>query len=703
MPLYKLQFQPGINREITNYANEGSWWDSDKVRFRAGYPEKIGGWQKASLSSFLGTCRAIHPWVALDSDEYIGMGTNLKYYIFDGSTYHDVTPIRTTTSAGDVTFAVGYSTLSASVSSTVTTIPLNSTSNFPTSGGYIKIGSEEIFYGSVSGSSLINCIRGSNGTIAASHSSGDGVGCASIKVSNTGHGAYSGDFVTISGAASLGGSMTASILNQEYEITSVLNLNSYVINARSVSSIQSITNGGQIVQTYVYSTASDTGTGGASSVGAYQINTGLDTNVSGSGWGAGVWSRGAWSSAADITVAGAQLRLWNHDNFGEDLLFNVFDGGIYYWQKNLSYPRAVALSSLSGSATAPTIAKQVLVSDNDRHVIAFGCDDEFSPGVQDPLLIRFSSQENLLDWQSLPTNTAGSLRIGSGSTFVTAVETKQQIVIFTDVSVHSMQYLGPPFTFGLNMLSDNVSIASPNAAMSVNDAVYWMGQGDFYYYNGVAQQLPCSVKDYVFSDINSSQLQKVVCGASINYGELWWFYPSADSTENNRYVVYNYQQQIWYFGSMERTAWNHKNVGIFPIATGTDGYSYLHEYGTDDGSTNPPSAIDAYIESAGQDLGEGDQFVSIWRMIPDITFLQSAINSQVTMTVKTTNFPGADFSQQKSKAVTKTVSLPVEQFTNQLYMRIRGRQFAFRIESDEVGTQWRLGVPRLDLRTDGKR
>ena len=647
MPLMKLQFQPGINRETTGYANEGGWWDCDKIRFRMGYPEKIGGWERYNNSFLLGTCRAIHPWVALDNNEYIGLGTSTKYYVAGSGGYNDITPIRATTAAGDVTFTA------------------------------------------------------TNGS-------------STITVSDTGHGAFVGDYVTFSGAVSLGGTITAAVLNQEYQIAAVTNGNTYTIKARTVSTIASITTTSGLNPTLVVANASDTGHGGAAVIGAYQINTGLDTSVIGSGWGAGTWGGTAtgtlpatgWGSAANATASGAQLRLWGHDNFGENLFFNVRDGGIYYWAKSTSYPRAVALNSLAGSTYAPTIAKQVIVGDNNRQLIVFGCDDLNTPGVQDPLLIRYSDNEDVTTWFPDATNSAGTVRIGSGSTIVTAVETKQQIIVLTDTSVHALRYLGPPNNFGLTLESDNISIAGPNAAITVDDSVYWMGEGDFYIYNGIVSQVPCDVKDYIFSRIDPSQTSKVVAGANINYGEVWWFYQSntAGVTENDSYVCYNYQQRIWYYGTMTRTAWTHKNLGIYPIAASTDHAMYLHEYGNDDGSQNPPVGISAFIESSGQDLGDGDKFAFIWRLIPDLTFRASTGTPQATFTVKMSNFPGADFTlPAQSNVVTQSASYPVETFTNQVFTRLRGRSFTFRISSSNAGTAWRLGAPRLDIRTDGKR
>lgn len=704
MPLTKIPFSPGVNRELTNYSNEGGWWDLDKVRFRQGLVEKIGGWTTLVSGYLLGTCRFIVPWTALDTNEYIGLGTSSKFYIYGSGLYNDITPIRETTAAGDVTFAVGYTTLNGAITDSQTTITLTSVTNFPTTGGVIQIDSEIIQYASVSGLTLVGLTRGYNGTTAAAHSNLAAVTSASIKVSDTDNGVVVGDFVTFSGAVSLGGAITAAVLNQEYQVASIIDANTYVVYARAVATIPAITTTTGLNPAYVFSNASDTGTGGTATVGAYQINVGLDSTVSGSGWGAGPWSRGGWGSASTVTVPGQQLRLWGGDSYGQDLIFNVRDGGVYYWYKDTSYPRAVALNSLSGATYAPQIARQMMVSDNDRHVLAFGCDDELTPGVQDPLLIRFSDAENAADWQTLPTNTAGSIRLGTGSGIVCAVETKQQILVFTDVSVHALQYLGPPYTFGISMLSDNISIIGPNAAVSVDDAVFWMGEGDFFVYDGVVSQLPCLVKEYVFSDINTQQFPKVCCGVNQNFGEVWWFYASANSTENNRYVIYNYQQKLWYFGTMARTAWTHKNSGIYPLAASVDHAMYLHELGTDDGSSDPATAITAYAESSGQDIGDGQQFTFITRIIPDITFRTStATNPSVTFTVKTSNFPGADFSQENTRDVIRTSTSVVEQYTTQLYTRLRGRNFAFRVESSDIGVAWRLGTIRLDIRTDGRR
>jgi hypothetical protein len=704
MPLTKLQFRPGINRETTSYTNEGGWFDMDKVRFRFGFPEKIGGWEKTSATYFLSTCRALHPWVALQGERYLGVGTHWKYYINEGGGYNDITPLRATTSAGDVTFAAAANSLAAACNIGDTTVQLTSSTGFPQT-GVIKIGTEIIRYANVSGNNLDGLTRGYNGTTEANHSIAAAVTCATLIVSDTDHGCEDNDFVTFSGAVTLGDQITADILNQEYQISHIQDVNTYYIEAREVASMNAITTADGYAPTYVFATTSDSGSGGASIVGAYQINTGLDTTVVGTGWGAGTWSRGAWGSAASLAASGQTLRIWSHDNFGEDLLLNVRDEGIYYWDKTSgTSSRAVELSSLAGATATPTTAKQVLVSDRDRHVIAFGCDSELDPGVQDPLLIRFSDQESLTEWNATPDNTAGDLRLGSGSQIVTAVETRQQVLVFTDVSLHAMQYLGPPFTFGINTVSENITIAGPLAAIAVEDNVFWMGAEEFYAYGGAVQRIPCTVRDYVFTDINTDQLEKVTASTNTAFSEVWWFYPSASSQENDRYVVYNYQQQIWYYGTMSRTCWLDRGVDQYPVAASTDHALYYQEIGLDDGSTNPATAINAYIESSQMDLGEGDYFTFLRRIIPDMTFRDSTNGTPTaTMTLKVRNFPGAAYSNSNAAVVEKTASIPVEQFTDQVHVRLRGRSFAFRIDSTDTGVAWRLGSPRVEVQPDGMR
>ena len=617
MPLAKLQFRPGINRESTSYANEGGWFDCDKIRFHQGYPEKFGGWQKYSSSTYLGTARALHNWVALDGSDFMGVGTELKYYIEEGGAYNDITPIRSTTSAGDVTFSATD-------------------------------------------------------------------GSTTITVSDTSHGADENDFVTFSGAVSLGGLITADVLNQEYQIVSVVDADTYTVTSA------------------VAANASDTGNGGASVVGEYQINVGLNTQVGGTGWGAGTWSRGAWGSAS-ATATDAELRLWSHDNFGEDLLINPRDAAIYYWDKTSTLSaRAVEIGTLSGASNTPTIAKQILVSDNDRHVIAFGC-NPLGSSDQDNLLIRFSDQESLTDWTPTATNTAGDLRLGSGSEFIQAVETKREVLVWTDKTLHSMKYVGPPFTFGLQQLASSITIMGPKAAVAAEDFVFWMGIDNFYIYDGRTSNLPCTVRDYVFEDFNLAQAEKVFAGINSQWGEVIWFYPSSTSDENDRYVVFNYIEKVWYYGNLSRTAWRDRGIRTYPIAAGASGgsnYLYNHEIGVDDDG----SAMEAYIESSQIDISDGDKFLLINRLIPDLTFTGSSSGSPVAnFTLETREYPGANYDTVTSGSVTRSATTPVEQFTNQLDMRLRGRSFAIKVDSDALGTRWRLGAPRVQLREDGRR
>ena len=618
MPLQKLQFRPGLVRDTTDYTNEGGWRDGDKIRFRLGLPETIGGWTRLTSTTMLGTCRDLHTWTSLTGTRYVAAGTSQKLYVVDGSDPNDITPIRLVTSAGDVTFAA------------------------------------------------------TNGS-------------ATITVADTAHGCVLGDFVTFSGAVSLGGAITATVLNQEYQVTSLVNANSYTITATATAN------------------ASDTGNGGTNTVGTYQINVGLNDAAVGSGWGAGTYSRGTWGSAANVTIPSTSLRLWSMDNFGEDLLANVRGGAIYYWNTSAGIgTRAVNITSVSGSAQ-PQVANIVLVSERDRHVLAFGCDPEGDPGNLDPLTIRFSTQESFTVWNALATNTAGELRVGSGSEIVAAIQTKQQVVVFTDRSVSAMQYIGPPFTFGLAEVSTNTSILGQNAAVAVGDAVYWMGNDVFYRYDGNVSIIPCPVEEFVFDNVNTSQLSKVTAGSNSEFNEVWWFYSSANSETNDRYVVFNYSDNTWFFGSLDRTAWDAGGVSGFPIAASPDGNIYFQENGISDGSTNPPSPLNSFVESSGIDVGDGDQFMSVKRIIPDVGFRNSTGTPLVTFTLNARTYPGSGTTQTESGNTVRTSSTPLEKYTNQIDVRLRGRSVSLRVESNEVNTQWRLGTPRIDIRPDGRR
>ena len=628
MPLTKLQFRPGINRDITSYSNEGGWVDCDKVRFRLGYPEVIGGWEKYSSNTYLGTARALFNWVALDGSDFLGVGTHLKYYVEQGEAFYDVTPIRATTTNG-ITFAATD-------------------------------------------------------------------GSSTITATDSNHGAVQGDFVTIAGAVSLGGLVTAAVLNQEYEILSVPTANTYTFTAKDTTGAT------------VTANASDSGNGGSGVDGVYQINTGLNTGVGGTGWGAGTWGRGTWGSGASIGVT-TSLRMWSHDNFGEDLLINPRDGAIFYWDKSSGVTtRAVEIGTVSGAEETPLTAKQIMVSDVDRHVIAFGTNPVGSL-IQDPLLIRFSDQESLTDWNPKATNTAGDLRIGSGSEFVRAIETKREIIIFTDSSVHSMQFIGAPFTFGIQPLASNTTIMGPNAAIAVEDAVFWMGRQNFYIYDGKTQQLPCTVKERVFFDFNYDQAHKVFAGVISEFSEIVWYYCSNTNSvanggtgENDRYVIYNYAEQSWYYGNLGRSAFLDRGIRTFPIAA-ESGYLYNHETGySDDGSI-----MTSTIESSPIDMGEGDQFIFIRRLIPDFTFNGSTTNSPtVNVTLQSNNFPAGSYLQSEISKVDRnavSTTVPFEQYTNKADVRLRGRAFSIKVDCSALGVRWRLGSPRVDIRQDGRR
>jgi hypothetical protein len=644
--LTKLQFRPGINREVTSYTNEGGWVDGNKIRFRAGYPETIGGWTRLSNAQFLGVCRALINWTTLTGSNLIGIGTNLKYYIGRGGTLFDITPIRLVTDPGDVTFAA---------------------------------------------------------------SDGSDV----IVVTHINHGARQGDFVTFSAATGLAewflatdmwdsaapwsdqaawdlsdvnSGVLPSVLNREHRITDVIDANAYEITL-------TVTAG-----------AVDTGDGGSLTIGSYQISAGLATSFRGDGWGAGAWGAEGWGQPANTSIPGEQLRLWTHTNFGQNLIINPRGGGLYYWDQSLGLTnRAVDIATMMGADEVPLECNIVRLSEQDRHVLAFGCTPLFG-GDLDPLLIRFSSQENFLDWNPQPTNTAGDLRISTGNQIVAVAQTSQQMVVLTDSSVHTVQFIGPPFTFGLREIANGISSAGPNCAVSANDTVYWMGLGEFYMYDGVVKVIPCPIKEYVF-DITFDRDRRDLVFAAHNssFSEIWWFYPCTVSEDCTRYAVYNYAQEIWYYGTMSRSAWVDRGTSLNPIAAGLDGFLYSHENGLNDGSQNPPAPISAYVQSSPVDLGDGEQFMFVSRLIPDLTFRSSPNAPEATITLTAQNFPGGQFFGDQPSPVTRSATVPVEQYTQQTFVRLRGRAMALRIESNKVGTAWRLGSPRVSLRTDGRR
>ncbi len=631
MPLQKFIFNPGINKEGTDYTAEGGWFDGNLVRFRKGLPEKIGGWVKYITSSFVGTGRKLFGWTNLDGTKLLGVGTSKKLYIQTGTNYNDITPIRSTTAAGDVTF------------------------------------------GATNGSSSIN-------------------------VTDTAHGAVQGDFVTFSGAASLGGNVIAAVLNQEYEIDSITSTNVYVITAKDTSG------------TTVTANSSDSGNGGSSTVGTYQINVGLDVFVAGTGWSVGAWGNGAWGSSTPL-ISVNQLRLWSMDSFGEDLIANVRAGGIYYWDtsaKTLGTDRAVNISALTGANFTPTAALQVLVSDVDRHVIALGADpindaSTARTGTIDPLLIAFSDQENPAEWFPTATNTAGSLRCSAGSQIIGGLRARQETLVWTDVALYSLQFIGPPLTFGLNLINEGVSLVGPNAAVNTPNGVFWMDKKGFYAYQGSVQPVPCSVKSYVLSDFNEAQAFQVFGFVNKQFDEVGWFYCSSTSDVIDRYVTYNYVEQTWAIGNLSRTAWLDEGIESFPRAAGvssSSNYIFSHETGFDD-EDSPMDNV--FVESADFDLGDGEQFQFVRRCIPDVKFTgDSGATQALNFVLKARNFPGESLTTDQTTSFTSS--------TTKIDTRARGRQAAVRFESDDDGTTgtrlgvgFRIGGTRLDLQPNGRR
>jgi len=782
MPLQKLQFRPGVNREGTTLSNEGGWFDCDKIRFRSGYPEKIGGWQvdggaiyptaptttlaatsgvststtvPSGTGTYWGITKSMWNWINLIGYNLLSLGTNLKFYIQNssGGAFNDVTPIRLTTSAGDATFSA--------------------TNGSPT-----------------------------------------------ITVTNAGNGVQVGDFVTFSGAASLGGNITASVLNREYQVQTVPTISTYTITAS------------------VNANSSDSGNGGGSTVGNYQLNTAYTTFTYGAGYGAGgyggslgpsyattinggtavtassttpitvvsttgfaasgtIWigtegitytsitsttfagtiTRGYQSTAAAhssgdqvsqypstatgygspaTTGVGIQLRLWSQSNYGEDLVFNPRGGPMYYWANNASanvYDRGQIVKASTGvvtksgtftpDSTCPSLVNFVLISDSSRFTFAFGCNDPtgvYASATLDPLQIRWSDQNTLAIWTPSITNQAGGIRLSHGSVIVSAIQARQEILVFTDAAIYSFQYLGAPYVWGNQLLADNISIASPNAVTSVNNVTYWMGADKFYMYSGRVETLPCALRQYIYGNINMTEAFQFVSGTNEGYNEIWWSYVSITGTtstgENgtgtaanpnkliDRYVIYNHLERTWYYGTWNgttvrpRTAWLDSPLRAEPIsAIGynsngnyTNGGLVNQETGVDNNETGTPVAIDSYVQSSDFDIGDGHNFGFVWRLIPDVTFDGSTSAAPaVNFTVRPRQNPGANYGDSDNPAVTSaqsyasTTTYNVQQFTQQIYVRIRGRQMAFRLESNTLGTQWQLGAPRIDVRADGRR
>jgi len=628
MPLKKLTLKAGVNKENTRYTNENGWYVSEKVRFRQGTPEKIGGWTRISSSTFLGTCRSLWNWITIAGANYLGVGTNLKFYIESGGAYNDITPIRDTAVL--------------------------------------------------------------SGPFAATN------GSAVITVTDVAHGGVTGDFVTFSGAASLGGNITATVLNAEYQIT-VVTANSYTFTASATAN------------------ASDTGNGGATVTVKYQVNVGPAAAVPIVGWGAGPWGSGAWGVG---TAASFAMRIWNQNNFGDSLIFGPRGGALYYWDNASGLTvRGVLVSSLPSASDVPLFQNYLLVSDASRFVFAFGCND-YGSSTQSPMLIRWSDQESVVNWTPAATNQAGSLQLSHGSKIVTALQTRQEILVYTDSSLYSLQYAGPPVIWSSQLLGDNISIAGPNAAALGSGVTYWMGVDKFYKYDGRVQTLRCDLRQYIYEDINLDQADQIFASTNEGFNEVWFFYCSAGSSTIDRYVIYNYFENngegVWYYGTMARTAWLDSGLRNYPMAATYQGNNtgnvVYHEYGVDDNSTGTPVAIASSISSSEFDIDDGDRFGFVYRMLPDITFRGSTIDSpQVTMTLIPMQNSGSGYNDpisvggNENATITRTATVPIEKFTGQVFIRVRGRQMILQIDNEQLGSTWQLGSPRIDLRQDGRR
>ena len=629
MPFIKVQLKPGVNRDQTNYTNEGGWFECDKIRFRSGYPQKIGGWLKSSVTALIGTCRQMFGWFTTFGDNFLALGTNVKVYIDAGGAFYDVTPLRETTAAGAVTF------------SAVTTAPFSST----------------------------------------------------ITVTDAAHGSVVGGYVTYSGAVSLGGNITATVLNQEYEIVSIISSSQYTITAKNTSGVT------------ITSNASDTGNGGVLTVGRYQINPGSAGGTYGYGWGTGTWGRGTWGSPSTVPYINPQTD-WVFANFNNDLIMNRREnnkGPIYIWERGiLSTPgvslatRAVLLSSIVGASNVPAEVGLILVSQNDKHLLAFGA-TEYGGATYNPLLIRWANQDEPENWTPLVTNSAGFLQVSRGSRIITALPTRQEILVFTDTTLNSLQFLGTTEVFGIQELSDNISVASLRSVTMASNVVYWMGIDKFYAYNGRVETLPCTLRNHVFQNLNYDQLDQVICGTNEGWNEVWWFYPTTNSSTNDAYVVYNHVDKIWYYGSINRTAWIDNPLRQYPQAVGGQ-YLYNHEEGIND----DVSPMNAYIRSSDFDLGEGENYMLLRRLIPDVQFDGStAATPAVDITLYPRNYPGtASFNGAVNTRPIIETSANI--YTEQVFIRSRARQMALQIASDELGVQWQLGSPRIDARADGK-
>ena len=786
MPLKKIMFRPGVNRENTRYASEalgsvnagtevvGGWYESEKVRFRAGTPEKVGGWTQISANYFKGVCRSLWNWITLGMINLIGIGTNLKFYISQGGAYYDITPIRSTS-----TLTNPFGTILDSSTVLVT----------DAAGGFIN-GDYVTYNGStaVGGITLLGEYKLTLQSLTTYNITAESE--VSIVLST---GVFTAQFQLANNVkvvlSTTGQLPTGFVAGTTY----------YVVNTSGFTFQLAASSGGTAivptgtqsgVHTATAKATSTTASGGGTVYAMYQINTGPEYVVAVSGWGASTWGSGSWGIGATGTDA---MRLWSQANFGEDLIYGPRGGGMYYW--NATYAtagtsfsvtiaspavltlgftatngdalvftttgalptgitpgtvyyiinasgntcniaatpggtaittsgsqsgtqtvssRGINLSSFNGASSVPVVQNFIFVSDTSRFVFAFGCNDYGSTN-QDPLLIRWSDQESAVDWTPAATNQAGSLRLSHGSEIVTALQTRQEIVVFTDSSVYSLQYLGAPTGWGNQILGDNISIMGQNATSLASGVVYWMGVDKFYKYDGRVQTLRCDLRQYIYSNINLNQAQQVYSGTNEGFNEVWWFYCSANSNQIDKYVVYNYLEDIWYYGNMARTAWLDSGSLDYPLAApyinSTSNNLVYHENGNDDNITGTPAAIDSYISSSEFDISDGHNFGFIWRILPDLTFRGSTGEEtpQVTMSLIPLQNSGSGYTNPASvggsdnATISRIATAPVEEFTGQVYVRVRGRQLVFKVQGNQLGQQWQLGAPRIDIRPDGRR
>jgi len=620
MPLIDLKFRPGIVRDVTNYTNKGGFFDGDKIRFRSGSAEKMGGWLKAVDDPLLGVCRQMFNYTTSFGDNILWLGTNIKLYQEVGGNLIDATPIRTTF--------------------TTSTVP-----------------------------SSDNCIDTTNGS-------------TTVRVAITGHGCVTGAYVTISGVTGDPGGVPDAEINAEHVVTRI-DSDNFTFEVSTAA------------------TSTTTGGGGTAITVECQINPGNEVTTIGYGWGAGGWGISPWGVGALTPVVNLQ-RDWWYDSFDNDTVMNIRNGPIYYWTYDATFTsRCVLLSSLVGASDVPDEAMQILVSQNDKHLLAFGCTPLGSSAPTfDPLLIRWADQDNPLNWTPTTTNSAGFIRVSNGDRIRRAIRTRQEILIWTESTLSSLQFLGTTDVFALQELAGNISLFGPRALATINNTTYWMGVDKFYAYDGRVQTLPCNIRDYIFKDINFNQSDQVVCGTNEGWNEIWWFYPSADSNVNNRYVIYNFLEGIWYYGTIARTAWLDTPLRQYPQAVGNN-YLYDHERGLND-DTAP---MEAFITSSDFDIssesGNGDQFILTRRIIPDVSFNGStSATPTVLMTLRPRNFPGANYETEADLPVIET---SIDRYTNQVFIRARSRQMGYKISSDALDVQWQLGTPRLDGRPDGRR